>query len=352
MTIDSTLQTLPTCVILELTKRCNNKCLYCYTPWAEPSKGYEKNSSEMATGEIEDLIVKLQEELPLDTIALSGGEPLLREDLPEILSFISKRGLNVVVITNGTLLDNERILQPINEKILFQVTLLSVHKETHDKLAGREGAWESAVKGMLKLKRANANMIVVFVATKLNYFDLRSTAELALVLGAKGLMYNRMNLGAHNINFAEELLPTPSMILENLKTLEEIGEKYGMKSIVSVVVEPCIVPLGTYKHVKIGWCPMGGVSSYFTIDPAGNIRICNHSPTILGNIKLHSLKEIYYHHPYVRNFREIVPEECKTCDPELKRICCGGCKAAAEQCYGTLNRVDPFVINNKPATHS
>ncbi|HUW15114.1 MAG TPA: hypothetical protein VM537_35675 [Anaerolineae bacterium] len=77
--------------------------------------------------------------------------------------------------------------------------------------------------------------------------------------------------------------------------------------------------------------------------PPGNVRICNHSPVILGNLQQDSFLDIYYHHPYVRDFHDTWPTECVDCDPELRELCGGGCKAAAEQCYGTLQRVDPFV---------
>lgn len=75
----------------------------------------------------------------------------------------------------------------------------------------------------------------------------------------------------------------------------------------------------------------------------GNVRVCNHSPVILGNIKHDRFTDLYYNHPYVHRFRETWPAECANCDSELKELCGGGCKAAAEQCYGTLERVDPFV---------
>jgi len=336
--------------VLELTRRCNNKCLYCYTVWGEPKLGYRKScDGEMTIDEIKQTIIKLQQELPVEFIGISGGEPLLREDLPEILSFISKRGLGVAIITNGTILNDQTVAATMHEKSVYQVTLLSYRREIHDQLAGRQGAWDAAINGMVAIKQAGGNLAVVFVATKLNYMDLRKTAELAIVLGAKSLMYNRMNLSAHSLPYAAQLLPTPGMIRENLESLEELGEKYGLTSVASVVLEPCVVPLREFKHVSVGWCPSGGEGSYFTIDPEGNIRICNHSPTILGNIKHDSLKEIFNSHPYVQIFRTTLPADCDACSHEMKDLCRGGCKAAGEQCHGTIKRVDPFVLINKPS---
>lgn len=305
--------------------------------------GYDRHcQGEMSTAEIEEIIAKLQDEAPVENIALSGGEPLLREDLPEILSFIRNRGIASVVITNGTLLTGERVAATMVGGV-YEVTLLSYRHDVHDQLAGRRGAWDAAIDGMANVRQAGGNLVAVFVATKLNYMDLIKTAELVIALGAYGLMYNRMNLGAHNMRYADQLLPTPAMIQENLDMLEELGEKYGLAIAVSVVIEPCVVDIGKYEHIHFGWCPLTGEDSYFTIDPVGNVRICNHSPVIVGNIKRDHFADIYYNHPYVRSFHDTWPVECTDCDPELKGICRGGCKAAAEQCYGTLARVDPFV---------
>jgi radical SAM protein with 4Fe4S-binding SPASM domain len=266
----------------------------------------------------------------------------LREDLPEILRFIRDRGIASVVITNGTLLSRERVTATMVGGT-YEVTLLSHRREVHDRLAGRRGSWDAVVDGMANVRQAGGNLAAVFVATKLNYMDLFKTAELAIALGAFGLMYNRINLARGNVHLADQLLPTPGMIEEDLEMLEDIGGKYGLPVAVSVVIEPCVVDVRHYEHVHFGWCPLAGEDSYFTIDPVGNIRICNHSPVILGNIKRDSFADIYYNHPRVRAFRDTWPEECADCDPELKEMCRGGCKAAAEQCYGTLARVDPFV---------
>ena len=334
---------LPKNFVIELTKRCNNHCLYCYMSEGPRDQNSDSRlSSEMSTIEVTNTIANLCEEAPVESIAFSGGEPLLREDLPEILSFVRNKGISPVVITNGTLLTSERIAMTGTD-VTYEITLLSHRREVHDRLAGRRGAWDAVVEGMASARHARTNFVAVFVATKLNYMDVCKTAELAMALGAVGLMYNRMNLGAHNIRHADRLLPTPDMIRGNLDTLEELSTRYRLPVAVSVVIEPCIVDVRKYKKLHFGWCPLAGEKSYFTIDPLGNVRICNHSAVILGNLKQDRFAHIYYNHPYVRTFRDSSPAECGSCDSELKAMCCGGCKAAAEQCFGTIERVDPFV---------
>lgn len=337
---------LPETFVLELTRRCNNRCVYCYLPGGVSAPNSEAaRAAEMTLAEVCDLVAALREQLPLRTIALSGGEPLLREDLPQILSFLRELGVQPVVITNGTLLAPEKI-NALGPDVTFEIPLLSYRWSVHDQLVKRPGAWESVVANLTHLRRARGSFVAVFVATRINSTDLRKTAELAIALGADALMYNRINLGRHNFRRAAVLLPTRGMIEENLDTLEDIGEKYKLAISASVVIEPCVVDVTKYKHVHFGWCPLGGQGSYFAIDPLGNLRVCNHSPVVLGNLRLQTFASLYYEHPYLRRFRETWPAECRGCVPERRSLCCGGCKAAAEQCYGSMDRVDPFVTIN------
>jgi radical SAM protein with 4Fe4S-binding SPASM domain len=338
---------LPKTFVLELTRRCNHVCLYCYNAWKAPEINYAAGAqSELSTAEIYTIIDQLQDECHPETIALSGGEPLLREDLPEILTFIRGRDIVPIIITNGMLLTPEMVdatLQGGN----YEITLLSNRPDVHDYLAGCPGAWDAAFESMLNVRRAKGNLIVAFIATRHNYMDLAKTAKLATALGAIGLMYNRINLSKFNMRNSALLLPTPAMIHENLVTLEEIAENYGLPISISVVCEPCVIDISQFKHMHFGYCPLGGEDSYFTIDPQGNLRICNHSSFILGNLLRERFVDIYNHHPYLNSFRNVLPNECKNCKPEWKEVCRGGCKAAAEQCYGTIERVDPFVTMSK-----
>jgi radical SAM protein with 4Fe4S-binding SPASM domain len=337
---------LPRSFVLELTRCCNHRCAYCYTAWGAPELAYPRNGGECSVRRIEEIVEELQEQTPVDQIALSGGEPLMRKDLAQIVASIARRGITPIIITNGSLLTPERI-DDLAPHCGFEVTLLSTRRETHDALTGNPGSWDAVVEGMTGLCERGVSFVAVFIATRRNCRDVYQTGELAMILGARALMYNRMNAGAFNGRNAAELLPTGAMVRENLDDLERLAAAYGMPVAASVVIEPCVVDVRKYQHISFAWCPLAGGESYFTIDPSGNVRICNHSPTILGNLAHDRFADIYYGHPYVREFAETLPDECAGCDPELLALCRGGCKAAAEQFYGTLRRVDPFVTLNR-----
>lgn len=77
-----------------------------------------------------------------------------------------------------------------------------------------------------------------------------------------------------------------------------------------------------------------------TMDINGNVRLCNHSPVVAGNIFEQPIKDILYS-PYAHSWNEIIPEYCIACHKWKK--CCGGCHAASEQCGLGLGHVDPIM---------
>ncbi len=333
---------LPKRFVLELTWRCNHACQYCYRFWpASRLRRDPDNLPALTTRELEDVIAKLQDEAPVESIALSGGEPLLRPDLPKLVSFMEKRGIAAAVISNGELL-TETVIDRVGQDATFEISLLSHKPEVHDRLAGRQGAWDAAVTAMANLRKARRPFVGVFVATRANASDLRKTVEVLIALGAYAVMYNRLNLSRQHRKNADRLLPTIDMVEENLRDLDDMAGEYGLATTVSVVIEPCVVDVRKYPRLNFGWCPRGGEDSYFTIDPVGDVRICNHSPVVLGNIRTDRFQDIYASQP-VRAYYETWPEECAECPAELRTMCGGGCRAAAEQWYGTIGRVDPFV---------
>lgn len=333
---------LPGTFVFELTRRCNHRCSYCYTFWGADLNKDEKELPDLEFAQFIKFVNKLRSELPVSGIAFSGGEPLFHPDLSDMLEYLRWKGIGAAVISNGTLITPERA-NMLREAAVVEVTLLSHQPAVHDRIVRREGAWNAAVQGMANLREAKAHWIAVFIATKINLPDLRKTVELAIGLGTEGLMFNRLNLGKRNAQFGDELLPEPEMLAEALAILDEMAEKYSFPVAVSVPIEPCVLDTAKYLHINFGFCPAGGEKSYFTIDPAGDIRICNHSPVVLGNIMRDSFVEIYNSHPHVQQFRDVWPQECADCAPAMKERCRGGCRAAAEQCLGSAEHVDPYV---------
>jgi pyrroloquinoline quinone biosynthesis protein E len=289
------------------------------------------------------MIDRLADELPLQSVAISGGEPFLRDDLPQIVAHLWSRGLQTVMITNGTLLTRERIERTPGVHN-YELPLLSYRREVHDRLTRRE-AFDRVIEGALNLRRAGERFAVAFIATRLNYRDLETTLKLAVALGAEGMLYNRMNVSPNNYPYIQELLPSPMMVMENLDVLEDFAARYPFPISCSIPIQPCLIDMGRYKHVRFGFCPLGGEDSYFTVGPMGDLRVCNHSSVVLGNVLEDSFADLC-RQPYVDEFKTLMPESCLDCPAEIRDRCHGGCKAAAAECFGSFTAEEPFLACN------
>jgi radical SAM protein with 4Fe4S-binding SPASM domain len=125
-----------------------------------------------------------------------------------------------------------------------------------------------------------------------------------------------------------------------LALLDRTAKSYGIKGALGIPNLECLFDTSRYKHLYKGTCT-GGVD-WLVLDPSGRVRYCNHSPTVLGDLRQQDLAAIWEHPLLVRlRNRELMPDECRSCD--LARTCVGGCRAAAELCTGDLCGPDPFM---------
>jgi pyrroloquinoline quinone biosynthesis protein E len=277
---------------------------------------------------------------PLKQVALSGGEPLLRSDLPEIVYEIKKMGLGVVVITNGTLLDRSR-LECFPEGCTFEVTLFSADASLHDRIAGRV-VFKKLIKNLSKIDSHGHGFVLATIITRLNARDVTRTIKLGIALGAQAVLFNRINLSRRVFLRGKHLVPYVSQLRSSLREADEISAKYGIQIAVSVPIPPCIADPGEYPHLHFGWCPRGGINAYYTIGNNGYLRPCNHSSVVLGDLRTQGFAEMVTGQKAL-DFWASTPLECKECEHPLKEKCLGGCPAAADECYGTADRRDPFV---------
>jgi MoaA/NifB/PqqE/SkfB family radical SAM enzyme len=326
-------------VVVEVTQACNNNCLHCYNYWY-PSKAPEGGQPILTRAEILRLVKKVRRDAPLSAVALSGGEPFTRVDLPEIVSDLTNSGLKVITITNGTLITEAR-LKRMPEGSVFEVTLFSASRAIHDLLAGRK-AFDQVLAGLTLLGRHKHKFVLACVLTRLNAQDVTQTIELGLALGATGVMLNRVNLSRHVLARAGQLVPSAAALRDALDAADKAAAKYGITIALSVPVPPCVAEPKDFPHLHFGWCPRGSRDSYYTIGCTGLVRPCNHSSVTLGDLRTRSFAEIVGSEK-ARSFWKPIPQECVECTHPLKASCCGGCPAAADECLGTRTRIDPFV---------
>jgi MoaA/NifB/PqqE/SkfB family radical SAM enzyme len=327
-------------ICLELTNSCNNSCLHCYNFWR--ANGHSKVTDAdktLSREDIRQILGKVKEDVPLKYVAVSGGEPLLRKDLPQIVGDLVDLGLQPVIITNGVLLEEE-LLKQLPRGTSFEITLLGHTAELHDKLAGNK-VFDIVVQNTSRIGRYGSYFTAVFVATRLNALDVLNTTELGIALGATSIMYNRINLSRGTKSYANELVPTVTALEQSLGLLQEAVLKYGIQAFCSVPIPPCIVDIAAYPKIKFGWCPRGGENSYYTIGYNGLLRPCNHSSVILGDLRTEGFSEILSRER-CKLFWQTIPEKCTKCSHPLKDKCRGGCTAASDEFYGSQLSIDPI----------
>jgi len=328
-------------LIIEVTQRCNANCKYCYNVWRNDGS-YPKG--ELPTWKLKRLLKKVLKETKAHLVTLTGGEPLLRKDLGEIVKFLRRQNVDVNIITNATLLKDKEISDLASLNVAtFEVPLLSHKREVHNKLM-RLDSFDLVTEAIVNIKKYNGKLVTVFVATKENIDDFGEMAKLSFALGADGIMFNRFNPGGEGIKHIRDLLPGTKQIREALKIANDFSEKYNFSISCSIPIQPCLIDTTEFKRLGFGFCGAGTEKSYYTIDSLGNLRMCNHSRLILGSLLTESFDTLVSQ-KIATEFISAMPSSCMRC--KLKDDCLGGCKAAAEVCYDSLTAEEPFLKMGK-----
>jgi radical SAM protein with 4Fe4S-binding SPASM domain len=333
---------LPT-LIVEITQRCNHACLHCYNVWASGSATQPADypRGELGTADTLALLAKALDETSCRHVTLTGGEPLLRTDLPEILDFLRQRAVTTTVISNGRLLTEPMAIDLLERGVaMFELPLLSHRRKVHDHLSGAPGAFDAVLAAMARLRHQRGQFVAVFVLTRHNVPDLGEAIKLAYAFGARGLMLNRFNPGGRGRRYMHDLLPTAAEVRQALEVAEAAATTLAFPISCSIPIQPCLVDTSAFPHLGFGFCAAGSDRAYYTLDPLGNLRPCNHTPTILGNLREHSFAELIAG----ERMSEFVGAAPPFCDPCPRRQSCqGGCRASAQVCFGSLTAEDPFL---------
>ncbi|PID73162.1 MAG: 12,18-didecarboxysiroheme deacetylase [Desulfobacterales bacterium] len=168
-------------VVWNMTRRCNLKCIHCYAHARD-----EEFAGELTTAEGKALIDDLAA-FGSPVMLFSGGEPLVRKDMPELAQYAVSKGMRAVISTNGTLITREkaRILKEIG--LSYVGVSLDGMKEVHDHFRGVPGSFERALEGIENCKAAGIKVGLRFTINKLNareipgIFDLLEEREIPRV---------------------------------------------------------------------------------------------------------------------------------------------------------------------------
>ena len=336
---------VPHVVAWNLTRRCNLECAHCYIS-AGPR---ESATMELDTAACLGIVDQLLAVNPAPMLILSGGEPLLREDLSEIARHASAQGATVVVGTNGTLLTDERIaaLQAAGVRGVA-VSVDSLRPSYHDNFRHGRGALADTQGALARLRACRLDFIIQTTVTKGNRAELRALAEWAAGQGA--VSFNCYFLVSTGRGASLTDL-SPADYEGVLADLARWQREYRGRMLVRAKCAPHFM-----RHVHQGdpespilnyetRCPCG--TQYCRITPDGKLTPCPYLPEVAGDLRTQSFADIWRSSPLFRRLREgALGGKCGRC--EYRRLC-GGCRARAFALEGDVLAADPSCAYEPPA---
>lgn len=211
---------------IELTERCNNKCIHCYINQQENDSFLK--AKELSTSRLKEIINEAAD-LGCMKIKFTGGEPLLRNDFKELYLYTRKKGIKVTLFTNGTLIDEEMAelwnKYPPGEKI--EITLYGTNSKFYEQAAGVKGGFEKAIRGISLLKEKNIPFIVKGIYFQDRHKDAASLNELS-----KSIPYME-HLPSYSLNFdlrARRDSEKKNKFIKNLRVSPEMTIEFLTKS--------------------------------------------------------------------------------------------------------------------------
>mgnify|MGYP002371724998 CR=1 FL=1 len=316
----------------EVTLQCNARCLHCYS---DSGPGV-RDPGELSTAEALRIIDELAD-AGLLILAFSGGEPLLRPDIDQLIGHAVGRGLVVQIATNGALINARRAAKLAELGVRgVTVSLDGADAATHDQIRQRPGLFKRAVSAIRILAEAGMRVVVSFTPTRLNHEHGLRVIELAKEFGASAVnMSEYVPAGRGTIDLA---LP-PNTLRDVLQKWIEAGRENQGK--IQVQWHDCRVSLlvpPAERDLYAG-CGAGRLTARMRVD--GTLTPCVFLPNAAGSLRDSSFKTIWESSPVLRAIRDrgqLHDGNCAGCEHQYT---CGGCRAVSMSHYGDPMRGDP-----------
>jgi radical SAM protein with 4Fe4S-binding SPASM domain len=305
--------TAPYRMDLAVTYRCNNDCAHCYN-----IEG--RDLGELPSDDWKRILGKAWE-LGIPHIIFTGGEPTLRDDLPEMIAHAEKLGQITGLNTNARRLSDPRYLDKLIAAGLdhVQVTLESCESEVHDQMVGAKGAFSQTVRG---LKNALATPLYVMTNTTMlhtNLTTIPATLDFLAEIGVRTVGLNALihsGRGATVGTGLQESELTPLLALARQKT-----DAAGQRLIWYTPTQYC-----SFDPMELDLGVKGCTAALYNmcVEPDGSVLPCQSYYQPLGKILEADWETIWNHDLSVRlRERKGLPEKCSGC--ALLAECGGGC---------------------------
>jgi heme b synthase len=323
-------------VFWELTARCNLTCKHCR---AEAQDHFV--SGELTTDEILSVARDIRE-CADPILILTGGEPLVREDIYDIASECSKIFTRVALATNGTLVDDV-VAQKIVDSGIQRVSISidGATAETHDAFRGLPGSFQSALNGMDALRAAGLPVQVNVTIAKHNVHQIEAILELAMAHGADAFhVFVLVPVGC-GVEISDEIRLGPEKMESVLRWLFDksldLRGKVHIKATCAPQYYRIMHEVSKERGIEVGGAAHGmhavtrgclAGSAVCFISRTGDVQPCGYLPVKVGNVRETPFGEIWNNSAEFQSLRN--PSELKgKCGSCGYRRLCAGCRARA-----------------------
>lgn len=331
---------LPLWLLAELTYRCPLQCPYCSNPLEYAQIKHELSTQEWCN------VFDQARAMGAAQLGFSGGEPLVRQDLNELIAHAHHLGFYTNLITSGIGLTEEKVARFKQSGLdHIQISFQASDPLVNDALAGSKHAFEHKLAMAKLVKKYDYPMVLNFVIHRHNIEQIGQMIELSIALGADSVELAVCQFyGWAKLN-RQGLLPTQ----EQLKIAEEVTNQYRQQ--LQAEHSPCklIFVVPDYYEIRPKPCMNGWGKVFLTVTPDGMALPCHAArqlPIKFPYVQDQSLKQIWYESDGFNHFRgdAWMPEPCQSCDEKEKDY--GGCRCQAFMLTGKAENTDPVCAKS------
>ena len=297
------------------TFRCQNNCIHCYA-------GGPHETSELSMAQWKEVIDKLSS-IGVFILTFTGGEPTLREDLPELLLYAQNKGMVTGLISNGRRLKDKAYVETLEKAGLdfVQVTLESHKPDVHDLMTASSGSWVETVAGIRNVVNSKIYVTTNSTLSKYNAAEFLVTVDFIKQLDVAAFGCNSLIYSGKANAVSEEFALTFDDLNELLPKIRVKAQQLGLKFLWYTPTQYCrFDPIQAGLGVKS--CTAALIN--MCIAPNGDVYPCQSYFESLGNILSDKWSKIW-NHPVAKKIRNrgYVEEKCRDC--AQLQVCGGGC---------------------------
>ncbi len=330
---------IPMWLTLELTYRCP---LYC--PWCSNPLDFDKFNIELTTEEWKK-VLRDGRKMGALQLGFTGGEPMLRKDIEELVAESEKLGYYSNLITSGIGLTPDRLKEMKKGGLKqIQLSLQSSDRDITNKLVGAD-IYDQKIAVAYDIKAQGFPMVLNVPVCKQNIAQTRDILKLAEDLGVEYIEFANIQYYNWALLNRAEFLPTREALEEAEEIVKEARERLGNKMAIYFVIPD-------YFDDRPKACMNGWGAIHLTIGPDGAALPCQEARVIKGlqfpNVREYSLDWIWNNSPVFNAYRgdSWMKEPCKSCDQKKQDH--GGCRCQAFLLTGDAANTDP-VCSKSPA---